>query len=275
MALGKEPYKHLYAADLTALRDLSVMAERVYVHLACGERSSACCVASCDPEHLRYSVRARRTSEVMDALTELEAAGWLVLDLAAKQAWLPVQAKRTRPVDEPTAKGWRNDLSRFKVSLATLQALAFIDSLTVAPSKGRQRPTQPNNSISNSNSIPIPIGIGAPAVAVDPKPKRAKPERPTLDEAVAYFQEQDSTAAEATAFCDHHEARGWVIGRTAMKDWQAAARTWIRNAAKWAAQGSRYAKPQAPGKLTGQYEVFSEAEMVKARKQMEEDTTPW
>lgn len=155
MALGKEPYKHLYAADLTALRELSVMAERVYVHLACGERSSACCVASCDPEHLRYSVRARRTAEVTDALTELEAAGWLVLDLPMKQAWLPVQARRTWIVSEASATGWRNDLSRFKSSLATLQATEFIEAAAIAPDKGRQRTTELRSSISSSNRSSI------------------------------------------------------------------------------------------------------------------------
>lgn len=156
MALGTEPYRHLYAADLTALRDLSVMAERVYVHLACGERSSACCMASCDPEHLRYSVRARRTAEVTDALAELEAAGWIVLDLAAKQAWLPVQAKRTWIVSDSSATGWRNDLSRFKVSVATRQAAAFIDSAPVPPPKGHGSTPdlRSRNSSSNRNSIP-------------------------------------------------------------------------------------------------------------------------
>jgi hypothetical protein len=273
MALGSEPYRHLYAADLTALRDLSVMAERVYVHLACGERSSACCMASCDPEHLRYSVRARRTAEVLDALAELETAGWLVLDLSCKQAWLPVQAKRTWIVSDSSATGWRNDLSRFKVSVATRQALAFIDSAPVPPPKGQRSTPDLRSRNRIRNSIPIPVGIGAPAVAVD-KPKRSSA-RPTLEEAVDYFQEQGSTAAEAEAFFDRNTAGGWIVGRAPMKDWRAAARTWIRNAAKWAAQGSLYGKPQALGKLTGQREGFSEAEMVKARKQMAEDTTPW
>ena len=188
MALGTEPYRHLYAADLTALRDLSVMAERVYVHLACGERSSACCMASCDPEHLRYSVRARRTSEVLDALAELEAAGWLVLDLSCKQAWLPVQEKRTWIVSESSATGLRNDLSRFKLSVATRQALAFIDSAPVPPPKGQGSTTDLRNRI--RNSIPVPIGTEAPAVAADPKPKRSKTlwqEPPDLQATVDYF----------------------------------------------------------------------------------------
>jgi len=30
-------------------------------------------------------------------------------------------------------------------------------------------------------------------------------------------------------FIDHYEARGWMLGKTKMKDWQAAIRTWERN----------------------------------------------
>jgi hypothetical protein len=110
---------------------------------------------------------------------------------------------------------------------------------------------------------------------VKPKPEPKDKARPTFAEAVVYFREQDSTELEACKFCDYHDAGGWKIGRNPMKDWRAAARNWIRNAKQYAAQGSRYSKPQATGKLTGQDEIFSEAEMVKARKQMAEDTTPW
>lgn len=187
MALGKEPYKELYAADLTALRDLSVMAERVYIHLACGERSSACCVASCDPEHLRYSVRARRTAEVMDALAELEAAGWLVLDLPMKQAWLPVQARRTWTGSESSATGWRNDLSRFRLSVASRQALNFIDTAPIAPSKGQSSPRPLSNSISSSISNRIPAVAKATATLAAPDvtrlalPMEAEPQADEVD----------------------------------------------------------------------------------------------
>lgn len=276
MALGVEPYRHLYAADLTALRDLSVMAERVYIHLACGERSSACCMASCDPEHLRYSVRARRTAEVLDALAELEAVGWLVVDLAAKQAWLPVQARRTWAGSESSATGWRNDLTRFRLSVASRQALNFIDSAPIAPSKGQSSPRPLRSSISNSNSIPIPDGIGAPALpAPEPKPKRAKTlaqEPPDLEATILYFQEQGSTEAEAHKCHNYWQSAGWCRKSGPIKDWLATCRTWIGNSPQFAAPAYR-GKPQAPGKLSGQHEVFSPSEMAKIRANP--DTTPW
>ena len=27
-------------------------------------------------------------------------------------------------------------------------------------------------------------------------------------------------------FCDYYESKGWLVGRTPMKDWRAAVRTW-------------------------------------------------
>jgi hypothetical protein len=33
---------------------------------------------------------------------------------------------------------------------------------------------------------------------------------------------------DGEAFCDFYAAKGWVIGKSPMKDWQAAVRTWKR-----------------------------------------------
>ena len=34
-------------------------------------------------------------------------------------------------------------------------------------------------------------------------------------------------------FYDHFAANGWMVGKVPMKDWNAAARNWSRNEAKW------------------------------------------
>lgn len=49
------------------------------------------------------------------------------------------------------------------------------------------------------------------------------------DEATAYFVEIGSTAEEGATFWDHFESNGWKVGgKTAMKNWQSAARNWVR-----------------------------------------------
>lgn len=49
------------------------------------------------------------------------------------------------------------------------------------------------------------------------------------DEATAYFVEIGSTPEEGATFWDHFESNGWKVGgKTAMKNWQSAAKNWVR-----------------------------------------------
>lgn len=66
------------------------------------------------------------------------------------------------------------------------------------------------------------------------KPKKeTKPKKesatipPTADMVVAYCKKRNNRI-DAQQFIDFYEARGWMIGKTKMKDWQAAIRTWER-----------------------------------------------
>lgn len=52
--------------------------------------------------------------------------------------------------------------------------------------------------------------------------------RPTIEQVKAYFLEQNHPL-EAEKFFDHFQSNGWKVGgKTPMKDWQAAARNWVR-----------------------------------------------
>lgn len=63
-----------------------------------------------------------------------------------------------------------------------------------------------------------------PPTPPDP-PKRAVFIKPTLDEVRAYCQERGK-GVNAERWYNHYEANGWMVGRTKMKDWKAAVRTW-------------------------------------------------
>lgn len=60
-----------------------------------------------------------------------------------------------------------------------------------------------------------------------PKPKREAKrfDKPTLAEIEAYCRERNN-GVNAHQFFDFYEAKGWLIGRNPMKDWEAAVRTW-------------------------------------------------
>lgn len=61
-------------------------------------------------------------------------------------------------------------------------------------------------------------------------------EKPTLELAIDYFLSQQNTEIEANKFFNYYSSIGWLIGgKTKMKDWKAAARNWMLNTAKFAA----------------------------------------
>ena len=68
--------------------------------------------------------------------------------------------------------------------------------------------------------------------------KRFSP--PTVDEVREYCQERNN-GIDAAAFVDFYTARGWMIGKTHMKDWKAAVRTW-ENRRKQEGEEDPYAK---------------------------------
>ena len=60
------------------------------------------------------------------------------------------------------------------------------------------------------------------------KPRSARTIPPTLDEVKAYCRERNNNV-DAERLYDHYTSNGWMVGKTKMKDWKAAVRTWERN----------------------------------------------
>lgn len=58
---------------------------------------------------------------------------------------------------------------------------------------------------------------------------------PTVEQVRAYCLERENKV-DAERFVDYYAAKGWLIGKTKMKDWRAAVRTWEKNADDKAAQ---------------------------------------
>lgn len=51
---------------------------------------------------------------------------------------------------------------------------------------------------------------------------------PSVDEVRAYCRERGNSV-DAARFVDHYTANGWMVGKTRMKNWRAAVRTWEGN----------------------------------------------
>lgn len=75
-------------------------------------------------------------------------------------------------------------------------------------------------------------------VEYPPKPKTTRFVKPTVEEIEAYCKERNN-GINAQYFFDSYEGKGWLIGKTPMKDWKAAIRTWEKN---------NFNRPQQPQK---------------------------
>lgn len=56
-------------------------------------------------------------------------------------------------------------------------------------------------------------------------PQKSRFKKPTIEEIAAYIEEKKFTF-DAERFYDYYESKGWVVGKSPMKDWKAACRTW-------------------------------------------------
>ena len=56
--------------------------------------------------------------------------------------------------------------------------------------------------------------------------KRTRFTAPTVDEVEAYAKEKGYTIS-AQRFVDYYASKGWVVGKSPMKDWKAAVRGWV------------------------------------------------
>lgn len=109
----------------------------------------------------------------------------------------------------------------------------------------------------------------APQAASEKKAEKQKrfvsPEAEVINK---FFVENGSNLHEAGSFLDHYTANGWMVGKAKMKDWQAAARNWIRRNGGRVAQfpGSQ----QAPRKPQGRPKNLMDV-MLQQERQTEQE----
>lgn len=101
------------------------------------------------------------------------------------------------------------------------------------PPTGTPKAAQPPASAFASASAPASAEVEPiPPRATPAAPKGAVFVRPTLAEVQAYCAERAASGrrpVDPQAWFDHYTANGWRVGRSPMKDWRAAVRTWERS----------------------------------------------
>lgn len=79
----------------------------------------------------------------------------------------------------------------------------------------------------SDTEIEIDIEIDKDKELEREKKKRKRFTAPTVDEVEAYAKEKGYTNFSAQRFVDYYESKGWVVGKSPMKDWKAAVRGWV------------------------------------------------
>lgn len=81
-----------------------------------------------------------------------------------------------------------------------------------------------------------PVDVCLNDIKHEPKTKRFV--KPTVEEIAAYCKERGNSVSPDDFF-NFYESKGWLIGKSPMKDWKAAVRTWEKN---------NFNRPQQPQK---------------------------
>lgn len=93
---------------------------------------------------------------------------------------------------------------------------------------------------------------------INPRPRAFTP--PTVEEVATYCKERGNSV-DPNRFVDFYASKGWLVGKSKMKDWKAAVRNWERE--ERPAVGSN--RPAAkPGPVT--YHTESSIDMDKVRE---------
>lgn len=72
------------------------------------------------------------------------------------------------------------------------------------------------------------VRLGEDSLGKDKEEKRKRFTPPTLTDVKQYCEERNNHV-DAERFIDFYESKGWMVGKSKMKDWKAAVRTWEKN----------------------------------------------
>ena len=101
----------------------------------------------------------------------------------------------------------------------------------------RQRNTNIRSNNIRSNNESIERGGVAKATPQTP-PKKSHFQKPTVEEIQAYLDEKDIVGIDAEYFWNFYETKGWLVGKSPMKNWRACIATWVKRNEKGCKNGN-------------------------------------
>jgi len=126
-------------------------------------------------------------------------------------------------------------------------------SIRAKKSKFPEPPSDEINCLQVHADVPVIQSNPNPNPNLNPKESRGanKFTPPSLDEVTAYCRERGN-AVDPERFIDFYVSKGWMVGKTKMKDWKACIRTWESR------DNQDGGKPQTGGKKKSFSELIAE-----------------
>lgn len=101
------------------------------------------------------------------------------------------------------------------------------------PKKPEETQTKPKDNPNETQNEPkekppVPVPIPEPIEKEPPTGVRKRFTPPTVEEVREYVREKGYNVDPET-FVDFYASKGWFVGKSPMKDWRAAVRTWAKD----------------------------------------------
>ena len=245
-----DPYGNLRLASMDRLLDVSVQAERVYCRLSAGRFSTRTGLLGYREPQLAAESRLR-PSELNRSLQELVDAGLLLWCRSHAACYLVGYCSRFARSSVSNWSAWRDDVLSFRCIDLAPQVLDELEHVKASgtpegtqslgtgtpkgPAQGQgQGQGQVQTPTESSSFAPVgapPASQATEGFGLEPKTATTgtRFRKPTIDEAVDYFIERGGDVTQAERFLDFYESKGWLVGKSPMKDWRSAVRNWMRD----------------------------------------------
>lgn len=183
-----------------------------------------------------FSLNSVTDKQIQDALSHLATVGIVDLYTVGGKPYLQLKtwAKYQR------IRNSRHKYPTFEESEKSGGSRQVAASRGELPQSAASRGLNPIQSESESNPNP----------REDKRPRGFIP--PTVEEVAAYCKERGNRV-DPNRFVDFYTSKGWMVGKTKMKDWEACVRNWERDEQR----------PIKPGPVT--YHTESSIDMDKVR----------
>jgi hypothetical protein len=172
-----------------------------------------------------------RTQEHEGRRIEKVAGGWIVLNHANYRDRDRIERRREYHAEYMREKRRKDDGA---VLTGVNKDLTGVNSTLTGVNKGL---TGINSSVSISDS---------PSGSADPKKEQSRVFVPPSADEVSRYAADIGYPLDGQAWCDSYAQKGWMVGRTRMKDWKAAVRNW--KAHGWQTGQPMTAKPGQPAR---------------------------